>query len=172
MEAKSLGTLAAITALIAGAVAMSGPADQGDHITEAAGAAIKGVMAEIIEYESDPAAREAEAFKGASLCVTARVPLDFAVLAERLTGTFLLPVPAGNCSTKIVEGDFGMFSAMTTWFDESGREAGHLDIRRITCPTVTRCLVDIDMVGAGMSYTVERKGRGWSVWRYDLRWVV
>ena len=172
MDARTLATLAATVGLIAGAVWLSATLDRKPQITEATAAAISADMAWFIEIYEDPAERKAVAGKPAPLCIAANEPLDFTLLAERLAGTFLRVIPVAACTSKTVEGDFGMFSAMTTWFDESGEEAGHITIKAVDCRSARRCVVDIDSLGAGMRYEVELEGGLWTVRKGDLRWIV
>jgi len=158
--------------MVAGGVWLSATLDRKPQITEATAAAISADLDSFIEVYEDPAEREAVGNKAASLCIASNAPLDFTLLADRLSGTFLRPVPVVGCKSKTIEGDFGMFSAMTSWFDESGEEAGHLEIDTVSCPTARRCIVDIDSFGAGMRYEVERTGDRWSVTARKMRWVV
>ncbi|MBI1401856.1 MAG: hypothetical protein GC147_01400 [Porphyrobacter sp.] len=82
------------------------------------------------------------------------------------------PAARKACTSKTVEGDFGMFSAMTYWFDETGQDAGMLEIEAVRCPTSRRCIVDINTVGSGMRYELEKTGDDWAVNKSDIRWIV
>lgn len=164
-------TLGVLAVLVAGAVWLSALFDKRPQVTEAAAAAIRAEMAFFIEVYQDPAARKADGGKPASLCIASNEPIDFALLADRLSGTFLHPLPVAKCTSKTVEGDFGMVSAMTYWFDETGQDAGMLEIEAARCPTSRRCIVDINTVGSGMRYEVEKTGDDWAVNKSDMRWI-
>jgi hypothetical protein len=172
--ARDFVTLGALVVLVAGAVWLSAILDRRPQVTEATAAAIRAEMALFIETYADPAARKADGDKPASLCIASNEPLDFALLADRLAGTFLRAVPVADCTSKTVKGDFGMFASMTTWFDESGDQAGMgmIEIAAVHCPTARRCLVDIDLPIGGDRYEVERIGDRWSVEGRQMRWIV
>lgn len=168
----SLAALGAVTALVASGVQLSEEFDQKPAVSAAVAAAIKAEMAWYIDAATEHASSEGVTPEVANICLTTDRPLDFALLSNRLAGSFLDVVPVADCTSKTVEGDFGMFSAMTTWSDDSGKEAGHLSIQAVNCPIARRCIVDIDSTGAGMRYEVERVGDVWTVTRVDMRWVV
>ena len=172
--ARDSVTLGALVVLVAGAVWLSAMLDKRPQVTETTAAAIRAEMALFIETYADPAARKADGGKPASLCIASNEPLDFALLADRLAGTFLRVVLVADCTSKTVKGDFGMFVSMTTWFDESGDQAGMgmIEIAAVHCPTARRCLVDIDLPIGGDRYEVERIGDRWSVTARRMRWVV
>ena len=172
MDARSLVALGAITGLIAGAVWFSGEVDR--IAVDEPGAVSAAIIAHLDDYiDEDELKRPPEHTVGdLVLCLSAEIPLDVAAVEGALSGTLIRVVPANDCTSKTVEGDFGMFTAMTTWFDELGDEAGHLEITNVRCPSVTRCLVDIDSVGAGMTYEVRRSGEGWATTGESLRWIV
>ena len=172
MDKASLIGLTAILGLVAGSVWLSDLLDHRPRATEAVAAAIKDEMAFFIEFFDDPAEREAVDGEEASLCIASEEPLDFTLLAARLDGTLLRAVPIADCTSKTVEGDFGMFSGMTYWFDASGEEAGMLEIAATHCPTSRRCIVDINSRGRGDRYEVTRSGGKWSVTEREMRWVI
>lgn len=172
MDARSFVALGAITGLIAGAVWFSGEVDRIE--ADEPGAVSAAIIAHLEDYiDEDQLKRPPEHKVGdLVLCLSTEIPLDVTAVEDALSGTLIRVVPAKDCTSKTVEGDFGMFIAMTTWFDERGEEAGHLEITKVRCPSVTRCLVDIDSVGAGMTYEVKRSGEGWTITAERLRWIV
>lgn len=172
MDRTSLATLSMITGLVAGAVWLSALLDRKPKVTEVVSAAIKAEMVWFIEFYENPAERKAVDLEPVLLCIASKEPLDFALLADQLSGTFLQPLPVAKCTSRTVEGDFGMFSAMTYWFDETGEEAGMLVIEAVRCPTSRRCIVDINTVGSGMRHEIEKTGDDWAVTKSDRRWVV
>lgn len=107
-----------------------------------------------------------------TLCLESEVALDIDAIVSKLSETVIRPSPVGDCTSETVEGDFGMFSAMTTYYDSSGQQAAHVEIARVHCATSTSCLVDIDDFGAGMSYLMRRNGREWRMVEHRLRWIV
>lgn len=164
--------LAALVALVAGGVWLSEEVDRKPVVSEAVAAAIKADLAWYIEAATDQAATGKVAPEVANLCLASDQPLDYDLLAVRLAGSFLHVVPVADCTSKTVEGDFGMFSAMTTWFDGSGKEAGFLTVQAVHCQTARRCIVDTASIGAGMRYQVDRVGDVWAVTNSEMRWVV
>ncbi|MFU7528288.1 hypothetical protein [Qipengyuania sp. ASV99] len=172
MDARGLTMLAATSGLVAGAVWLSETLDRKPEVTESTAAAIRAELSFFVEFIEDPVEREALSDKPVPLCIGSSAPLDFDLLEDRLARSFLRPVPIIGCRRRTVEGDFGMFGAMTYWFDETGEEAGQLRIKAVNCPTVRRCIVDIDSVGAGMRYEVERTGDNWTVTGQETRWIV
>lgn len=106
------------------------------------------------------------------LCLESKVPLKIDRIAKAFSQTVVRPIPMTSCSSKTVEGDFGMFVAITRYYDSTGEQAGHLEIAKVTCPTTSRCLVDIDDFGVGMSYEVARRGSLWRTVRREMRWIV
>ena len=101
--------------------------------------------------------------QAASVCVESETPLDVSRIRERFASTIVRLVPNSECASQMVEGDFGMFSAMTYYFDEEGVEAGHLSIPRVECRTSSECIVDIDTIGSGNSYRIRRSAGQWEV---------
>jgi hypothetical protein len=172
MDRGSLAALLAITAAVAGAVSFSGEID--GVAADKDGAVAVAILASLGDYiEEDQLRHPPEQQIGdLVLCLDTEISLDIVAIQRALSGTLIRVLPAKNCTSKTVEGDFGMFTAMTTWFDENGEEAGHLQIANVHCPTGTRCLVDIDSVGAGMTYEARRSGKSWSVTGESLRWIV
>lgn len=175
MDAKSLVTLGTITSIVAGAVWLSATLDrkpEATAVTEATAAAIKADIAEFIEFYEEPSERQAVGSEAAVICIASENPLDFAVLEERMAGTFLRLIPFDDCTSKTVEGDFGMFAAITYWYDKSGQEAGMLEIAVIHCPTARRCVVDIETPLRDDRYEVERSGSKWTVTKSEMLRVV
>jgi hypothetical protein len=172
MDVRSLVALGAISGLIAGAVWFSGQVDR--IAADEAGAVSVAIIAHLDDYiDEDKLKRPPEHMVGdLALCLSAEVPLDVAAVEGALSDTLIRVVAAKDCTSKTVEGDFGMFTAMTTWFDELGEEAEHLEIAYVHCPSVTRCLVDIDSVGVGMTYEMRRSGEGWATTADRVRWIV
>ena len=172
MDVRSLVALGAITGLITGAVWFSGEVDQ--IAADEPGAVATAIVAQLKDYIDEDQLTLPPGHKVGDLvlCLSADIPLDVAAVEDALSGTLIRAVPATDCTSKTVLGNFGMFTAMTTWFDERGEEAGHLKITNMRCPSVTRCLVDVDSVGAGMTYEARRSGEVWSVTGERLRWIV
>ena len=106
------------------------------------------------------------------LCVESKVPLEMAAIGRDLAGTVIEPVPAGTCTSETIEGNFGMFSSITKYYDATGAEAAHLEVVRVSCSSTRTCTVDVDDFGSGERYTVQRKGQVWSVVERRMRWVV
>lgn len=172
MDLRNLGVLAGITALVAGTVWLAETLDRKTEITESTAAAIRAEFSFFVDFVEDPAERKALSEKPVSLCIESNVALDFSLLEDRLATSFLRPVPVIGCKSRTVEGDFGMFVAMTDWFDETGEEAGQLKIKAVQCSTERRCIVDIDSIGSGMRYEVERSGGKWTVTGSENLWIV
>ena len=170
--AKHYATLGACAVLVAGGVWLSGTLDRKPQASEAAAAAIAAELDIYVEQLSGPAAGEADSAAYLTVCIDTAHQLDFPLLANRLAPSRLRPVPAAGCTRRRVEGDFGMFTARTDWFDAQGSEAAHLKVAKVDCPTRSRCLVDIDWFGGGNRYAVESSGGSWSVTGYEMRWVV
>jgi hypothetical protein len=105
------------------------------------------------------------------LCIGSAAPLDIAAIARELAGTIIKPVAADACTSETVEGDFGMFNAITNHY-VAGDEAAHLEVARVSCSDTSTCVVDIDRVGSGDRYVAQRKGQVWSVVSTIERWVV
>lgn len=123
-------------------------------------------------YWVESAAESGGALTDLPICIEGIDHDETACIARHLSSVLIRPFHAARCSNKTVEGDFGMFYSMTYWFDPSGFEAGWLKIAKVECGSARHCTVDIDGVGSGMRYEVERKNDVWSVIRQDLRWVV
>ena len=106
------------------------------------------------------------------LCVESRVPLEMEAIERDLAGTVMEPVPANECRSETIEGDFGMFTAIEKYYDATGGEAAHLEVVSVSCSSTRTCIVDIDDFGSGERYTTRRKGQVWSVAERRMRWVV
>lgn len=106
------------------------------------------------------------------LCIESKVPLSTEAIAQDLAGTIIRPIPVDRCTSKTVEGDFGMFSALTYYYDAKGNEAGHLKVATVSCPSSRTCIVDLDGGGSGRRYSLRRDGQVWSVLDSTTTWVV
>lgn len=106
------------------------------------------------------------------LCVESRVPLKIAAIKLDLAETVIEPVPVSACRSERLEGDFGMFTAITKYYDATGNDAAHLKVVGVSCSNTRTCVVDIDDFGAGQRYTTRRDGPVWSVVESQERWVV
>jgi hypothetical protein len=106
------------------------------------------------------------------LCIGSKVPLEMDAIERDFAGTIVRTIPVGSCTSETVEGDFGMFAALTRYYDATGREADHLEIVEVSCANTSMCVVDVDSFGSGDRYVVRREGRTWSVVRRSMRWVV
>lgn len=160
--------LAIILLLVLGGVVISSTLDRRSSPMPAVAAAIDADLGYWIEV----AAESGDALTDWPICIEGIDRDQTARMALYLSSGIIRPVHASLCSSKTVEGDFGMFYAMTYWFDPSGLEAGWLKIAKIECGSARRCTVDIDAVGAGMRYEVVRENDVWSLMRQDMRWVV
>lgn len=169
---RSLAALAALLGVVVGAVWLSSKVDGGS--ADEAGAVSAAILAQLgdIIPESDLKRQASEDIGVLALCLSSDAPLDVSELNQRFASTLVRAIPASRCTSKTIEGDFGMFTAVTTWFDESSQEAGHLEIAHVRCPSPRRCIVDIDSVGAGTSFEVVKRGSNWFVGKTDLRWIV
>lgn len=112
------------------------------------------------------------AFERIALCVGTKVPLAFDPIERHFAGTVVVPIPDEACTSETIEGDFGMFSAITRYRDTTGREAGHLELEAVSCSSSRSCQVDIDTFGSGVRYAVRRERGTWSVVGKGMRWVV
>ena len=106
------------------------------------------------------------------LWLTREVELDTKKIASELVSTVIRPIPVEDCASRRVEGDFGMLTAMTYHFAPNGEEAGHMTVADIKCSGPARCIVDLDMVGSGDRYSVQRSGTKWRVVAHRNRWIV
>jgi len=171
MNGRSLATVLAITAAVAGAVVLCAPSVRGDPRTHGAAATAAAIKAQMGWAFIDPQGRRYTsdtALPRASLCVSSKVPLDFAVLSEALEGSRLRPVSAAHCS------GFRLGSAATGWSDwrdENGAEASVLIVSGIDCPSTTRCLVQLTAPTEGGTYEVRQETKGWTVSETIERWI-
>lgn len=163
--------LGALGALVAGGVGLSARLDSTPLASEAAAAAIRAEFAWYSDAASKIAARGGAKPEVVTLCIAAK-GLDFRLLAARLSGAHLRPVPVAQCSSKTLAGDPGMENAATTWVDAKGKPAAMITLRRIRCETRTRCSVDLDFLMGGNTYDTERRANGWTVTASRMRWVV
>lgn len=121
---------------------------------------------------TDALERKDAEFERVTLCVGGEVPLNIGAVEREFADTIVWPVPESACTSETVEGDFGMFSAITQYHDAEGREAAHLEVAGASCSNTSTCVVDIDSLGAGHRYNVRREGRTWSATEGRWRWVV
>jgi hypothetical protein len=172
MEVRSLMVLGAITGLIAGAVSLSSDVHVPGVDEPAAVAA--ALFEPFQDYVDEEQLRHPPAHQvgDLALCLKAEPSLDVDAVSRALAGILVRVIPAGRCTSKTVKGDFGMFTAMTYWFDENGKEAAALEVEAVHCLTRSRCIVDINSFAEGMSYEVEAEGGAWTVTRSSLRWIV
>lgn len=172
MAFKSLTVVAALVAGVLGAVWLSSQLD--GIAADEAGAVSAALIAQFEEYAPANELKSPPPDKvgNVALCLLAKRPLDVAEVSRRLAGTLVRVIPAEDCTSKTVEGDFGMFTALTTWYDARGEEAANFEIDQVRCFSLRRCIVDIDGRGAGMRHEVVQTGRNWSVTKSDLRWIV
>ena len=106
------------------------------------------------------------------LCVGSTMPLEIGAIERDLAGTVIRPVPASACTSESIEGDFGMFSAITKYYDATGNDAAHLEVVGVSCSNTRTCVVDIDDFGSGQRYVTRREGQVWSVVERRMRWIV
>lgn len=134
------------------------------------------VAAALTEHFGEWVGLEALQQKGSTpplkLCLETEVPLQINAVAHDLSNTIIEPIPVARCTSERIEGDFGMFTAITKYYDETGEEAAHVIVVEVSCSTSKTCRVDIDDFGAGMSYEAQQQGSAWKVVERDPRWVV
>lgn len=106
------------------------------------------------------------------VCTDGLNDLDLGKIAKGLEQTIIRPVSITACNSETVEGDFGMFTALTYYFAPDGEEAAYVKIDKIECPTMTRCIVDLDYHGGGVRYLIQKDGSGWEMAGGYMRWVV
>lgn len=136
----------------------------------AVAAAIKHYLADFVGME---AIEGEDTSRGPMvLCVGSEVPLHMEAIARDLADTVIRPIAEGACRSETVEGDFGMFTAITNYYDASGAEAAHVTVADVSCENTTTCIVDIDSRGSGDRLEMRRKGRTWFVGERRIRWMV
>lgn len=106
------------------------------------------------------------------ICLTPVQSLDAERIDRMLENTIIRVVPNNSCQSTTVQGDFGMFTALTTYVGSDGREAGHLSAPRIWCPNPNNCEVDIQTHASGYRFWVKRTGSEWIVVNRRMQWVV
>ncbi len=107
-----------------------------------------------------------------SICLESKMPINVGAINKALSHTILTTHKVSDCTSKTTEGDFGMFNAMTDYFDPSGERAGHLIIQKITCPKADYCLVEIDTFSDGYEYKMRLVHGRWQYVDKDIIWVV
>lgn len=135
-----------------------------------AAATVRHVLTEIIG--EDTIQGRGEVTDPLYLCLSSEVDVDVKRIASELASTIIRPIPVKECASNRVEGDFGMFGAMTYYYAPNGEEAGHLTIAELKCATPSECMVDIDMVGWGERYSLKQTGGEWKVSDQRNRWIV
>lgn len=139
-------------------------------VNSAVAAAIRGHMGQWMEpevlYGGDPT------LGPFTLCAESKIPLQIDAVAHELSETIIRPVPISDCTSETIAGDFGMFTALTSYYDSAGEEAAHLKVVGIACTSTRMCVVDIDDHGSGMRYEIERQGKEWAVKNQTMRWIV
>jgi len=169
--ASHFATLGAVVALVAGGVWVSAEFDRRPLATEAIAAAIAEENAWYSEAEAKLALQQGRKPEIVPLCLDAE-PLDYALLAERLTNSFLRPLPVSRCVSKSADPDPAALSAVTGWTDENGAFAVMMSIRSVRCMTRSQCSVDIAFLGAGQRYEVQRTASGWIVKSFTIHAVM
>lgn len=171
MDARSLATVLAITAAVAGGVVLCAPSVRGDPRTDGAAATAAAIEAQMEWAFVDPEGRSHAAdttLPRVSLCVVSAVPLDFAILSRAMEVSRLRPVPAAKCTGSRLG---GAANGWSDWRDENGAEAYVLIVSGIDCPATTRCLVELDAALEGGSYEVRQGAKGWAVTENTVRWI-
>lgn len=170
LDLRTITVLSGLFAVIACLTAIaSSPIGNPDQ-EAATAAAVRYHLREFLEFNNLAAGDEK--LKEIVICVTSDVPLNISLVSQKLTDTIIRTVPATSCSSKTVEGSFGMFVSITNYFGPDGEAAGHLAVRRVSCATTRRCVIDIDERGSGSRFWVERSGQIWKVMDARLRWIV
>lgn len=137
-----------------------------------------GAVAAVLKYHlADFVGMKTIEGKGTShgplvLCLASKAPLEIEAIGRDLAGTVIAPVPANTCTSETIEGDFGMFTAITKHYDAMGDEVAYLEVVGVSCPSTRRCIVDIDDFGSGHRYEMRREGRAWLVAGRSERWIV
>lgn len=146
--------------------------------TTVGGGDMEGAVAEAIKtdladwFQLGSRENHGHPFPKVSLCLESEQSLNFDKLARSLSRTPLEPIPLSRCTSRTSKGDFVMFNTRTSYYDEQGENAFHLKIPKIECATESSCVVDIDDVGSGSSYSVKRQGDHWIATDRKLRWIV
>ncbi len=136
----------------------------------AVAAALKGTLE---EYLSEDEMMDRDPPLGfIAMCVENELDLSVDRIAAHLSQTIIRPIPVADCTSKTVEGDFGMFVALTTYYDQNGEEAGHFKVANADCATTSDCIVDLDWRGGGDRHIMKRHGSVWKTIRSRNRWVV
>ena len=139
---------------------------------EADAAVASAVRYSLVEMVGEEVINGAGGLGPAPLCLTSATTLDFDVITRELDDTIIRPFPVSRCSSRTVEGDFGMFTSLTYHYTPDGEEAAHLEIANIDCPNSTNCVIDVDSHGWGERYWLKRLGHVWTVERSRTRWIV
>lgn len=121
--------LAIVLLLVLAGVAISSIIDRQSDQMPAVATAIEADLGYWIEV----AAESGEPLTDWPICIEGIDRDETALMARHLSSGIIRPVHASLCSNKTLEGDFGMFYAMTYWFDPSGLEAGWLRIAKVEC---------------------------------------
>lgn len=170
MDRQTAIVMTALCILLAGLSSVAskpiGHPDQSGAIA----AAIENQFTEWLGVES--ITRGVTSLPATTLCLDSKRPLDIAAIAHAMGDTVITTVPVSECTSETVEGNFGMFTALTTYYDRSGEEAAHIEIADIRCTTTSACTVDIDSRGSGMRYEMERRGSVWHARKAWMRWIV
>lgn len=171
MRGRDIVIAIAFFAMVIGlTVALSSPRLERDA-AGAVAAAIAENIGEFVKVETLTGARRSE-IGSETLCLNANGQVQVQDVARKLEATFLRIVPESQCSKRVVEGDFGMFVAMTYYYNENGIQSSHLKIAKIECSVAQKCSVDIDQFGSGVRYNCIKSGEDWKVISSDLRWIV
>lgn len=168
MDARSLVTVLAITAAVAGGVKLTAPVSSAVPGAQATAAAIEAQMGWVFTDAEGRSHASDSALPRLTLCVASELPLDFAAMAQALAGSRLRPVPSAQCSSH--RGDDAA-NPWTVWHDENGAVASALTVIGVRCPTHARCIVEIDGDLEGGSYEVRRSAEGWAVTANSIRWI-
>jgi hypothetical protein len=171
MDARSLATVLAITAGVAGAVVLCAPSVRGDPRTHGAAATAAAIEAQMAWAFIDAEGRSHAAdttLPRLSLCVSSTLPLDFAALSQALERTRLRPVPATQCTGSRLG---GAANGWSDWRDENGAQASVLIVSGIDCPATTRCFIELDAATEGGAYEVQHGAKGWYVTETVMRWM-
>nr|WP_298928357.1 hypothetical protein [uncultured Erythrobacter sp.] len=107
-----------------------------------------------------------------TLCLETKVDVDFEQLRTKFNATPILPINNVDCTLKTVEGDFGMFVAMTSFYDPNGKPALHYELIDVRCESAVLCEIDIDDFGYGETYKLARENGKWKLIEQIGRWIV
>ncbi len=168
MKLASVALISAIVGLIGVTVWLTSDLERRPMITNAAHAAIRVNQELMIAVYSDQSARDDDGIEYVSYCVDSQDPLDFDRLRSLLADTIIRPVTVETCDSVRVESNDAMFAYFVHWHDSRGARSALIHIPKISCPSATRCIVDIYVWEGRSKYTVEKVSGEWAAKEQEL----